>query len=147
MATSKNKKIAIIVTALLLVPIAVFAYMQYIKAVKPTNTPATTVPQQTTDPDTIPTAPSTTEPDTTTESTPRNYELITEDERFAIRHQSGTTRYLITLYPIINRPEQHDQYHEQLREYKQAALDYLKAQGVDPATLDITYEPAEAKDL
>ncbi len=90
-------------------------------------------------------------PDTTKPEQPetpvKEYELITENEKYKIRREPDSNKYTITLYAIINRPEQHDQYHEQLREYKQEALQYLQDSGVDSGKLDITYDPVEAKDL
>ena len=75
----------------------------------------------------------------------KNYELITENEQFKIRKLGDT--YTITLYAIINRPEQYDYYQDQLREYKQNALDYLRNNNVNPESVEIIYEPDEAKNL
>lgn len=75
----------------------------------------------------------------------KNYELITENETFKIRKLGDD--YTITLYAIINRPDQSSQYRDQLKEYKQNALDYLNQQGVDVNTARIKYEPEEATDL
>jgi hypothetical protein len=86
-------------------------------------------------------------PEDTPENAIRDYVLITEDERFKIRQSPGTDNYIITLYAIINRPDQYDMYQDQLREYKQAALDYLKGKGVNVDKVNITYEPQEATNL
>jgi hypothetical protein len=51
------------------------------------------------------------------------------------------------LYAIINRPDQSDMYYDQLRTYKQEALEYLKAHGIDITNTSIHYEPTEAADL
>lgn len=75
----------------------------------------------------------------------KNYELITENEQFKIRKLGSI--YTITLYAIINRPDQYDYYKDQLREFKQNALDYLRNNNVNPDKVDIVYEPEEAKDL
>jgi len=75
----------------------------------------------------------------------KNYELITENEQFKIRKLGNT--YTITLYAIINRPDQYDYYKDQLREFKQNALDYLRNNNINPDKADIVYEPEEAKDL
>lgn len=75
----------------------------------------------------------------------KNYELITENETFKIRKLGD--EYTVTLYAIINNPDQSSQYRDQLKEYKQNALDYLKQQGVDINTARIKYEPEEANDL
>lgn len=77
----------------------------------------------------------------------KNYTLITENEEFKIRRDGNTDDYLITLYAIINRPDQYDMYKDQLREYKRHALEYLEGQGIDISKIDITYEPAEATQL
>jgi hypothetical protein len=77
----------------------------------------------------------------------KDYILVTEDERFKIRRSPGTDDYIITLYAIINRPDQYKMYKDQLHEYKQAALDYLKSINVDVNKAHITYEPQEATNL
>lgn len=77
----------------------------------------------------------------------KDYVLITEDERFKIRRSPGTDNYIVTLYAIINNPSQYDLYKDQLREYKNEALNYLKKTGVTIEKANITYEPQEAKDL
>lgn len=78
-------------------------------------------------------------------SSVKPYTLVTENEAFKIRELDGN--YLITLYAIINRPEQSEQYYDQLRQYKQQALDYLQDQSIDTTKVNIQYEPAEANDL
>lgn len=75
----------------------------------------------------------------------RNYELITENEQYKIRYNGDS--YLITLYAIINRPDQYSYYQDQLREYKQNALNYLKSKNIDVNKVKINYEPKEAEDL
>lgn len=75
----------------------------------------------------------------------KNYELITENETFKIRKLGE--EYTITLYAIINSPDQSSQYRDQLKEYKQNALDYLSKQGVNTNTAKIKYEPEEATSL
>lgn len=77
----------------------------------------------------------------------KDYELVAENEMYKIRRDKNSDQYVITLYAIINRPDQYDAYLDQLRQYKQEALAYLSDQGLDPTTLTITYEPDEAKDL
>lgn len=74
-----------------------------------------------------------------------DYRLLTENERFKIRTDGN--KYLITLYAIINRPDQRDLYIDQLRSYKKEALDYLKNNGYDVTTSQVNYEPEEAQDL
>lgn len=53
-------------------------------------------------------------------------------------------QYKIILYAILNRPDQYDEYYQQLRDYKKEALDYFRANGKDPTKLDIVFEPPEA---
>ncbi|HEX8762453.1 MAG TPA: hypothetical protein VF733_01720 [Candidatus Saccharimonadales bacterium] len=77
----------------------------------------------------------------------KNYVLVTENDEFKIRRLEGSNKYTITLYAIINNPSQYDMYRDQLKEYKQKALDYLKNKGIDVNSLEITYEPDEAKNL
>lgn len=74
-----------------------------------------------------------------------DYRLLVENEQFKIRELNNS--YLITLYAIINRPEQADSYRDQLKEFKYNALDYLKARNIDVNTVKIEYEPAEAQNL
>jgi hypothetical protein len=75
----------------------------------------------------------------------KNYTLINENEQYKIRSYQG--EYTITLYAIINNPSQYSMYQDQLREYKQSALGYLKGTGVDISKAKIIYEPDEAKNL
>lgn len=86
-------------------------------------------------------------PDNVPKDAIKNYALVTENEEFKIRKDKSTDSYLITLYAIINRPDQYDMYKEQLADYKQKALQYLKDQGVDITKVEIAYEPKEAADL
>lgn len=50
--------------------------------------------------------------------------------------------FTITLYAIINRPSQYDEYKQQLQQYKTEALQYLSSNGVDPARFTIKYIPS-----
>lgn len=75
----------------------------------------------------------------------QDYKLITENEKFKIRQLNND--YTITLYPIINNPDQYAMYQSQLKQYKDEALQYLKKQGVDTSKVKIIYEPEEATDL
>lgn len=77
----------------------------------------------------------------------KDYELLVENEQYKIRHEKGSNRYIVTLYPIVNNPGQYSTYNDQLREYKANALKYLSDQNLDTNTLDIEYEPEEANDL
>ena len=87
-------------------------------------------------------------PDSVPQGAIKNYTLVTENEQYKIRHDEQSDSYIITLYAIINNPSQYDMYRDQLREYKQNALDYLKTEKkVDTSKANITYEPAEATDL
>lgn len=53
----------------------------------------------------------------------------------------------VTLLAVLNHDYQLATYRAQLGQYKAEALDYLRAQGQDPAAYAITYEPAEAAGL
>jgi len=72
----------------------------------------------------------------------QNYQLITENDEFKIRKLQDT--YTITIYAIINNPSQSAAYHQQLHDYKQAALTYLTQHGVDVNKVSIAYDPPEA---
>jgi len=60
---------------------------------------------------------------------------------------SKSYTYQITLYAIINHPSQYDNYVAQLKQYKQEALDYIRAHKENPANLTITYVPDTATSL
>ena len=84
-------------------------------------------------------------PDDVDPSSIKNYRLVTENETYKIRELSG--EYYVTLYPIINRPDQSNAYQDQLKEYKQSAIDYLKKNNIDTQKTKIYYEPSEATNL
>ncbi|NCU30780.1 hypothetical protein EOM57_03155 [Candidatus Saccharibacteria bacterium] len=84
-------------------------------------------------------------PDSVDPSSIKPYTTIIDTETFKIRELDGS--YIITLYAIINRPDQSDQYYDQLKQYKQDSLDYLSKQGVDVNKVKIQYEPEEATNL
>lgn len=84
-------------------------------------------------------------PDNVDPSSIKNYTLVTENETFKIRELDG--EYYITLYAIINRPDQTDMYNDQLRQYKQDALRYLETHNVNITEVKLHYEPAEAANL
>lgn len=84
-------------------------------------------------------------PDNVDPSSIKNYRLVTENETYKIRELSG--EYYVTLYPIINRPDQSNTYQDQLKEYKQSAIDYLKKNNIDTQKTKIYYEPSEATNL
>ena len=86
-------------------------------------------------------------PDNVPQNAVVNYQLVVDNEQYKIRKDSGSQSYIITLYAIINHPDQYNDYKQQLADYKQNALTYLKNQGVDITKATITYEPSEAKDL
>jgi hypothetical protein len=54
----------------------------------------------------------------------------------------GKPKLLITLYPIINGPEDYPRYLDQAKQYKQEALTYLEQNGARPADFDISYTPS-----
>lgn len=84
-------------------------------------------------------------PDSVNPSSVKPYTVITENETYKIRELNGD--YVITLYAIINRPDQKDAYRDQLRQYKQDALAYLRQHAIDITKVNITYEPEEASQL
>ncbi len=63
---------------------------------------------------------------------------VGQDDRLALT---------ITLLAVLNHDYQLATYRAQLAQYKAEALDYLRAQGQDPAGYTIAYEPAEAAGL
>lgn len=60
---------------------------------------------------------------------------------------NGNITYKITLFAILNRPDQYQDYLNQLKLYKKQALDWLKQNGVDVDKATIEYEPPQAKDI
>ncbi len=148
-ASKKSKKVTIIALLVILVVGAGLAYG--IKTRNHNSTSASPDGQETSNIGQPPTYRTESEgqkievPENVPEESIKNYELIIENEQFKIRKLGST--YTITLYAIINRPDQYDFYKDQLREYKQNALDYLKNNNINPETTNIIYEPDEAKDL
>lgn len=143
-----KSKIIIIVLAVLLMLIG---FWQYKKLANKNGQSATNGSSQTKTPVTTPSYETKAEGSTVTvpkdvsPNSIRNYELITENEQYKIRYNGST--YLITLYAIINNPSQYESYKNQLREYKQKALDYLTSKGIDVNKVPIEYEPKEAAQL
>lgn len=84
-------------------------------------------------------------PNNVAPSSVQNYELITENENYKIRRLDGT--YTITLYAIVNGPNQSPTYTEQLITYKHAALNYMTSHGINVNKENIVYDPAEAAQL
>lgn len=138
----------------LIIPVALVALtggaIWYInRQAEPTDKPATVMPaknkaigndsathEATSEGDTFPV------PNNVPEGSVKNYHLITENEHFKIRELNGA--YTITLYAIINGPDDAASYRQQLHDYKQAALQYLSEHGVDVSKVSITYDPPEA---
>jgi hypothetical protein len=75
----------------------------------------------------------------------KDYTTLVENEKYKIRELNDS--YTITLYAIINNPSQYDTYKDQLKQYKQEALDYMKSKDIDTTKVKITYEPDEATNL
>lgn len=75
--------------------------------------------------------------------------IQTPDYRIDYSYDTTTKQYLytITLYAIINRPDQYAAYVEQLKQFKQEALDYISSHGGDASKLLIQYLPPQATDL
>lgn len=82
-----------------------------------------------------------------TQSPATTYTTLTDNEQYKIRRADGTDHYFITLYAIINHPDQYDMYRQQLSDYKQKALQYLKDKNIDTKAITITYDPPEAASL
>lgn len=139
-----NRKIIITV---LILALAVGGFMTYTR-VKSSSQADTTTEQKPPTPNTFE-AKSEGEtfevPDNVEPTSIKNYELITENEQYKIRKLDNT--YTVTLYAIINRPDQADSYKAQLKEYKENALKDLKDRGVNISTTKIIYEPEEATNL
>ena len=60
---------------------------------------------------------------------------------FQIIFIEGPNVYQITLYAILNNPNQVDSYKQELKQYKTEALDWIQSKEVDPATLKIKWLP------
>ena len=71
------------------------------------------------------------------------YSLPIENSHFKIDYtiNNNTIQYEITLYGILNRPEQYNSYLSQNRQYKQEALTYLTNSGVDVSKANIKFSP------
>jgi len=61
--------------------------------------------------------------------------------------ESSENTYEVTLFAIINRPEQYQEYLDQLKQFKDEALQYMQQNGVNISEASITYIPNEANDL
>ncbi len=62
--------------------------------------------------------------------------------------QDSPSSYTITLYAIINNPNQYDEYRSQLSQYKKEALDYLKYRfGETSSKFTITWNPEDAQNI
>lgn len=57
---------------------------------------------------------------------------------------NNNAKLTITLYPIINGPQDKSRYTQQLKDYKQEALDYLKKKKVNLDQFKIEYSPSAA---
>lgn len=145
--SSGRKTTLIIVVVALVVCAGAVLYWRYTYSAK---TPATLEQQQQNPAINVPTQPTTTEgqtiqvPTNVDPSSIKNYELITENEEFKIRKLGS--QYVITLYPIVNHPDQ-AAYEDQLRRFKQDALAYLTKNGININTIEITYDPPTAASL
>lgn len=80
-------------------------------------------------------------------SEPASYTTLAENEQYAIKKVKDSETYLVTLYAIINRPDQYEMYQQQLKEYKINALNHLQSKGVNTGEVTIEYEPEEAASL
>lgn len=163
-AKQKNKKTLFVVVALLLVGAGSYLYLHYKKSnnlATSTNQTASntkliaTSQQRATSDNSAPVATYNATSEGSTFKVPtsvpkddiKNYSLVTENEQYKIRQEDGSNKYIITLYAIVNNPDQYSAYKDQLRQYKANALQYLKSKGVNTNTSEITYEPQEAAQL
>lgn len=67
-----------------------------------------------------------------------DYQLISTDSRDTT---PTNVTYTITLYAVLNQPDQIDTYNAELKTYKQEALNWIRSQGTDPNALKIQYSP------
>jgi hypothetical protein len=63
------------------------------------------------------------------------------------RVMDGRLELSVQLFAVLNDADQLAQYEEELRRYKTEALDFIRAQGEDPAAYRIAYRPPEAARL
>lgn len=98
---------------------------------QPQTQPTETVPRSSTS-DTLPTI----EPEK---------DVIVENDHYKIKKTGND--YVITLYAIINKPEQYDEYVSQLKAYKAEALDYLTKNNINTGSNPVIYEPSEAQNI
>lgn len=63
------------------------------------------------------------------------------DAHFSIELPDENGDYTVTLYAILNRPDQLASYNEQLTAYGQEALAWIKSKGVDPTQLKLKWLP------
>lgn len=72
------------------------------------------------------------------------YETLQYKVDYELSQQAGgktEVTITVTLYAILNRPEQRPAYEAQLREYKQKALQWIQEQGVDISTYKVVFNP------
>lgn len=66
------------------------------------------------------------------------------DEKTSLESPKPKLILEITLNAILNRADQRQMYEQQLRDYKKAALDFLRSKNANPADYTIEYDPQEA---
>lgn len=69
-----------------------------------------------------------------------------KNEHYKIE-QLSQNHYSITLYPIVNHPDQQTEYDAALKQYKQEVLTYLKNRYGDTSTFTFDWNPDHAKDV
>jgi hypothetical protein len=72
---------------------------------------------------------------------------ITDFEATSREARQKEVVIIIQLNAIFNRPDQQAEYTAQLKQYKSAALQYIRDNGQNPDTIKIEYVPAEAARL
>lgn len=72
-------------------------------------------------------------------------------EHFEINHngktKNGIVGYKITLYVVLNNPNQFEQYKEDYLKYKIEAIEWIKSKGIDYTKLDIEWVPEDPKNI
>lgn len=78
---------------------------------------------------------------------PLQHELPQGNDHFNINTSIVDDKvvYKVTIYAILNRPEQEQYYREQLHQYSKEALDWLAERGVDQKKYKIEFDPPNAQ--
>lgn len=74
-------------------------------------------------------------------------ELPRTNDRYEIIYSPHDKKFTISIFAILNRPDQIESYQQQLTAYGNEALAWIRSQGGDPATLQIEWLPEKPSDL